>query len=112
MPKHYDDMTEVCFCGGGHHTRLRINLCVYGVPPPPYIKEGRRGPAGLMVRPQGGIPIATRSRFPPFPSPSRRGEEGEEEKNGRGLAPLPYWIGLGGHAPPIGGPFSLPLKPM
>ena len=31
-----------------------VNLCVYGVPPPPYIKEGRRGPAGLMVRPQGG----------------------------------------------------------
>ena len=50
------------------------------MPPPPYIKEGRRGLAGLMVRPQRGIPTATRSRFPPFPSPTRRGKEGEEGK--------------------------------
>ena len=33
-PKHYDNMTEVENCGGGHRTRLKINLCFYGVPPP------------------------------------------------------------------------------
>ena len=54
MPKHYDDMIEVENCGGRHNTRLKINLCVYGVPPPPYIKEGRRRPAGHKGRAQGG----------------------------------------------------------
>ena len=39
-------MTEVDYGGGGHRTRLReqeIDCCVYGVPPPPYIKGGERG---------------------------------------------------------------------
>ena len=26
LPKHYDDMTEVCNCRGGHRTRLREDL--------------------------------------------------------------------------------------
>ena len=30
--------------------KTTVNLCVYGVPPPPYIKEWRRGPAGLIGR--------------------------------------------------------------
>ena len=38
---------------GGRRTRLKINLCVYGVPPPPYTKE-RRGLAGHKGRAQGG----------------------------------------------------------
>ena len=50
-------MTEVDYGGGGHRTRLKdqlINLCVYGVPPPLYIKEWRRGgPALSMARPKG-----------------------------------------------------------
>ena len=32
-PKHRYDMTEVCNCGGGHHTRLiRILECLWGAP--------------------------------------------------------------------------------
>ena len=45
-PKHCYDMTEVDYGGGEHRTRLRdqeINCCVYGVPLPPYIKEGEGG---------------------------------------------------------------------
>ena len=40
-PKHHYDIIEVDYGGGGHRTRLRdqeINCCVYGVPPPLYIK--------------------------------------------------------------------------
>ena len=34
-PKHYDDMTKVLNCGGGHHTRLREDLrCLWGAPLP------------------------------------------------------------------------------
>ena len=44
-PKHYNDMTEAEFCGGGHCTRLNNQLvCLWGAPPP-YIKEWRRGGA-------------------------------------------------------------------
>ena len=64
-PKLRDDMTEVEYGGGGRRTRLN-NLCVYGVPPPSYIKEWRRGRAGpLMARP-GRSPTPTGSRIPPF----------------------------------------------
>ena len=53
-PKHRYDITEVEYGGGGHRTRLgEINrsTCVsMGCPPPPYIKEWRRVPAGLMRR--------------------------------------------------------------
>ena len=31
-----------------------VNLCVYGVPPPPYIKDGRRRRAGLKGHAQRG----------------------------------------------------------
>ena len=51
--KHYDDMTEVDYGGGGHRTRLgTINLCVLGCPLPPYIKEQGGRPASLGA-PQG-----------------------------------------------------------
>ena len=34
-PKHYNDMTEVCNCGGGHRTRLKDQLvCLWGAPSP------------------------------------------------------------------------------
>ena len=48
-PKHRNDMTEVEYGGGGHHTRLRNDhedqLVCLGVPLPPYIKvqEGEAG---------------------------------------------------------------------
>ena len=33
LPKLCDDMTEVCFCGGEHHTRLKDQLvCLWGAP--------------------------------------------------------------------------------
>ena len=75
---------------GAPHTAKRsmINLCVYGVPPPPYIKEWRRGegrpsmarPGGVLLPPGVGFP-------PPFPSWNRirEGERGERE--GRGAPP-------------------------
>ena len=50
-PKHYNNMTEVEYGGGGHRTRLRDLkdqlLCLWGAPLPPYIKEqgGRGRPA-------------------------------------------------------------------
>ena len=52
--KHHYDMIEVDYDGGRNRTRLNINLCVYGVPPPPYIKEGRRRLAGHKGRAKGG----------------------------------------------------------
>ena len=53
-PNHYDDMTEVVNCGGGHRTRLRqLILCVLGCPLPPYIKEERGRPAGPCRARQG-----------------------------------------------------------
>ena len=46
-PKLRDDMTEVEYGGGGHRTRLKqFNLCVFGCPLPPYIKEQGGRPAG------------------------------------------------------------------
>ena len=58
-PKHCYNIIEEDYGGGGHRTRLRdqeINCCVYGVPPPPYIKggggEGRPGRGGS---PRGGV---------------------------------------------------------
>ena len=52
-PKHYDNMTEVENCGGGHRTRLRDPrdqlLCLWGAPGHVYkgVEEGERaGPYG------------------------------------------------------------------
>ena len=47
-------MTEVFNCGGGHLTRLKINLCVYGVPPSPIYKGGEEGAGRTQGRAQGG----------------------------------------------------------
>ena len=42
-------MTEVCNCGGGHHTWLNnVNLCVLGCPPAPVYK-GARGSVGVKT---------------------------------------------------------------
>ena len=65
--------------------KTMINLCVYRLPPSPYIKEWRRrGPALSMARPKGS-PTPTGIRIPPFPSWSKRGrkEERGRRKGGR-----------------------------
>ena len=105
---HRYDMTEVDYGGGGHRTRLKdqlINLCVHGVPPPPYIKGWRRGRAGppmarpreVLLPPGVGSPLFL-VEVGALPSRSRRG------RKERGLAPFPIRIGLGGGA-------RLPLFP-
>ena len=94
-------MTEVENCGGGHRTRLKINLCLYGVPPPPYIKEGRRRPASPKGRAQGGVEFYSKYELvPPFLV-----QVGEEGRRGRGRGkegPRPpplvlFGLPLGGH---------------
>ena len=95
-------MTEVDYGGGGECTRLEtINLCVYGVPPPPYIKEWRRGPAKGVARPKGGVQPQPGVGLPHFPIRSRRGkEEGGGKKERGGRPPSQFGLGLGGGAPP------------
>ena len=92
--------------GAPHTAKTTVNLCVLGCPLPPYIKEWRRGGPASYGAPQGRIPTPTRSRFPPFPSPTRRGrkEEGERRKEGPPPPPL-VQFGLGGRHL-LGGPLS------
>ena len=54
-PKHCYDIIEEDYGGGGHRTRLkyRISSVSLGAPPPPYIKEWRRGPAKGVASPRG-----------------------------------------------------------
>ena len=74
---------------GAPHTAKRsmINLCVYGVPPSPHIKEWRRGRAGPYGAPWRS-PTPTGSRIPPFPSWTRKKGRGEREEGKGGTAPL------------------------
>ena len=90
-----------------------INLCVYGVPHSPYIKEWRReGTALSMARPRGGVLLPVGVGFPP--SLVGVGEEGRGR--GREGKPPPIRIGLGGRAPPTWPPPPLfhhgPLRPI
>ena len=73
-----------------------INCCVYGVPPPPYIKEqggrcGRLGggaPGGVLLLPGVGLPSLSLVGL---------GLGGKEEREERkGGAPLLVQFGLGG----------------
>ena len=100
-------MTEVKNYGGGHRTRLKINLCVYGVPPPPYIKEGRRRrgrPQG--AHPRGGFILLVGIDFPHFLV--QEGEEGKEERRegtrGGTPSPCPIQTPHGGAPPTCGLP--------
>ena len=96
---------------GGHHTRLRdqeINFCVYGVPPPPYIKGG-----GGEGRPRGwralgggnllqvGLPL-------PFLVQEGAGRKERERGKARGRRP-PFLVlfGLKGR-----GRASCPCRPL
>ena len=57
--RHYNDMTEVCNCGGGHRTRLRQILSSFGVLTSPEYKGGREEVAGLGGAPIIGSPTRT-----------------------------------------------------
>ena len=83
-------MTEVDYGGGGHRTRLKdqlINLCVYGVPPPPYIKERRRGRAAPPMARPGGVLLPPGVGFPPSLVGLGENEGGEREEGKGGAAP-------------------------
>ena len=66
-----------------------INLCVYGVPLPPYIKEQGEGAAGQEEGAPGGVLLPPGVGFPPFLVGIGfvKGERGEREGRG-GAAPL------------------------
>ena len=94
-------MTEVEICGGGNRIRINNQLVSMGCPPPPYIKESRRGGSALsMARPRGGVLLPVGVGFPP--SLVGVGEEGRgrgrEGKGGR--PPSQFGLGLGGAPPP------------
>ena len=79
-------MTEVDYGGGGApHTAKRsmINLCVYGVPPPPYIKGVEEGEGRPSIACPGGVLLPPGVGFPP--SLVGLGEkEGGEREEGKG----------------------------
>ena len=51
--------------GAPHTAKTIVNLCVYGVPPPPYIKEERRSRAGLKgCAPRGRFLLLVGVGFP------------------------------------------------
>ena len=111
LPKHRFDIIEVDYGGGGHRTRLGDPrdqlLCLHGVPPPPFIKEWRRGRADPLLWRALGSPTPTGSRTPPFLVGV--GEEREKEK---GAAPLVQFGPEGGCAPPSFWPLSsIPVWP-
>ena len=87
-PKLRDDMTEVEYGGGGHHTRLRdqeINCCVYGVPPAPVYKGARGEAAGQGGgRAKGGVLLP-----PPFLVGVGEKERGGEGEGKGGCTPCP-----------------------
>src|SRR4051812_38132829 len=95
LPKHYNDMTEVEYGGGGHRTRLRNDLkdqlvCLWGAPLPPYIKEQGGGRPALEGRAKGGGVLLAVGVGLPFPSPTRFGEgEGKERERERERGPRP-----------------------
>ena len=74
--------------------RSMINCCVHRVPPAPVYK-GARGEAGrpLQGAPGRGVLLLVGVGLP-FPSPTRRGKEGEGGKEERGAGPL-VQFGLG-----------------
>src|SRR5215216_7698800 len=99
-------MTEVDYGGGGHRTRLKINLCVMGCPPTPVYKGGRDEEAGPhRARPKCGVLLGlpSPSRIPP-PTWTRKRRR-EKEKEGRGRRPSLVQFG------PVDGGGGHPLRP-
>ena len=86
-PKHYNDMTEVEICGGGHRTRLKDQpdqlVCLWGAPSPVY-KGGEGRPASPPWRsPKRGILLGLQVLVG-FHQKGERGKEGEGEGKGKG----------------------------
>ena len=69
---------------------MKINLCVYGCPLPPYIKEQGGGAAGQEEARQGGVLLLLGVGLPPFLVQLGEGEGRERGEKGKG----------GGAAPP------------
>ena len=95
-------MTEVCNCGGGHHTRLRQCLFMCSRVPPSLIYKAVRGKAGRPLgRAKEGEVLLLVGVGLPFPSPTRKEEGGRKERERereRGAAPpspCPIRTGLG-----------------
>ena len=90
---------------GGTAHGYENNGCAFGVPPPPYIKEGRRRWPVLGVARHGGSPTRTLLLvgFAPFlPTEMGKGKEGRGRWKG-GAAPPPlvqFGLGRGRRAPP------------
>ena len=117
-PKLRYSIIEV-YGGRGHRTRLRnrsrgstcVNLCVFGVPLPQYIKEPRGRGRRPRERGAGGVLLLPGVGLPSNPIPTRNPQRGKEEKGGR--PPLLVLIGLGEggrRAAPLGCPFLLSTK--
>ena len=75
---------------GAPHTAKRsmINLCVYGVPPPPYIKEWRRGEGCPSMARPGGVLLPPGVGSPPSLVGLGEKEGGEREEGKGGAAPF------------------------
>ena len=89
-------------------------VCLWGAPSPVYkgVEEGR---AGLLWRAPRGIPTPSRSRFPPFPSWSRRRRKGKGREGKRGgAAPslVQFGLAMGGARPPLEALLSFPVWPI
>src|SRR5215216_4215517 len=107
-------MTEVCNCGGGHRTRLKINLCVLGCPPAPVYKGWRRGgrPAP-RAHPKCGVLLGLQVLVGVHQKEERE-KEGEGEKKERGGAAPPlvqFGLGPWGAQPALVSSSLFPLKP-
>ena len=92
-PKHRYNIIEDYGGRGTPHTAKNmitwINLCVYGCPLPPYIKDQRGGAAGQEEGAPGGVLLPPGVGFPPFPSWNRIREGGKRrERRKGGAAPL------------------------
>ena len=89
--------------GAPHTAKIMINVCVYGVPPPPYIKEWRRGAGPLYGAPWGSpFQVVVGA----LPSRSRRGRKEERGRKERGAGPPPNSDWAWGR--PL--PYSFPLR--
>ena len=77
-------------------------MCLWGAPLPRIQRSGGGAGRPHGVRPKGGNPTPTRSRFPLF-LVQLGGEGKEREREGKGAGPPPqFGLGLGERAPPLG----------
>ena len=93
-----------------------INLCVSGVPLPPYIKEQGGGRPALVGAPGGGVLLLVGVGLPSFLLLLGGGKEGGEGEGKGGAAPPPLLVqfgpGGGGARPTFGCPSLSPLRPI